>query len=149
MGRGKVAVKLHSGEDGNNNYLRPEFVSDIIKHVNGIVVECNTAYEGARNTTKKHQHLMAKHGWSKHFAVDIMDSEGPNIKLLIPDGLQIKENYVGKHLANYDSMLVLSHFKGHAMGGFGGTLKQLSIGCASSYSKMYIHGAGDTRVYKL
>ena len=140
---GKVAVKLHSGEQGNKNYLRPEFVKAIVEKVNGTVVECNTAYEGARNTTEKHRKLMDEHEWTKYFNVDIMDSEGPDMELDIPNGLQIKKNYVGKNLANYDSMLVLSHFKGHAMGGFGGALKQLSIGCASSYGKAYIHGAGD------
>ena len=140
---GKVAVKLHSGEQGNKNYLRPEFVKNLVERVNGTVVECNTAYPGARNTTEKHRKLMDEHEWTKYFNVDIMDAEGPDMELDIPNGLQIKKNYVGKNLANYDSMLVLSHFKGHAMGGFGGALKQLSIGCASSYGKAYIHGAGD------
>lgn len=140
---GKVAVKLHSGEHGNKNYLKPEFVEALVKRVNGTVVECNTAYPGERDTTEKHRHLMDEHEWTKYFDVDIMDSEGPDMVLDIPNGHQIKKNYVGKHLANYDSMLVLSHFKGHAMGGFGGALKQLSIGCASSYGKAYIHGAGD------
>ena len=139
---GKVAVKLHSGEEGNQNYLRPEFVKNIVKHVNGTVVECNTAYDGARNTTKKHEKLMESHGWSKYFDVDIMDSESPDKSLEIPDGFMIKKDYVGKHIDNYDSMLVLSHFKGHPMGGYGGALKQLSIGVASSYGKAYIHGAG-------
>ena len=140
---GKVAVKLHSGEKKKKNYLRPEFVKNLVERVNGTVVECNTAYEGARNTTEKHKKLMDEHEWTKYFNVDIMDAEGPDMELDIPNGLQIKKNYVGKNLANYDSMLVLSHFKGHAMGGFGGALKQLSIGCASSYGKAYIHGAGD------
>ena len=140
---GKVAVKLHSGEQGNKNYLRPEFVKNLVERVNGTVVECNTAYPGARNTTEKHRKLMDEHEWTKYFNVDMMDAEGPDMELDIPNGLQIKKNYVGKNLANYDSMLVLSHFKGHAMGGFGGALKQLSIGCASSYGKAYIHGAGD------
>lgn len=140
---GKVAVKLHSGEKGNKNYLRPSYVEELVNYVHGTVVECNTAYPGARNTTEKHRHLMDEHEWTKYFNVDIMDSEGPDIELEIPNGKQIKKNFVGKHLANYDSMLVLSHFKGHAMGGFGGALKQLSIGCASSYGKAYIHGAGD------
>lgn len=139
---GKVAVKLHSGEEGNQNYLRPEFVKNIVKHVNGTVVECNTAYDGARNTTEKHEKLMESHGWSKYFDVDIMDSESPDKSLEIPDGFMIKKDYVGKHIDNYDSMLVLSHFKGHPMGGYGGALKQLSIGVASSYGKAYIHGAG-------
>ena len=141
--KGNVAVKLHSGEHGNQNYLRPEFVKNLVERVNGTVVECNTAYQGQRNTTEKHKKLMVEHGWTKYFNVDIMDAEGPDMELDIPNGLQIKKNYVGKNLANYDSMLVLSHFKGHAMGGFGGALKQLSIGCASSYGKAYIHGAGD------
>lgn len=139
---GKVAVKLHSGEEGNQNYLRPEFVKNIVKHVNGTVVECNTAYDGARNTTEKHEKLMESHGWSKYFDVDIMDSESPDKSLEIPDGFMIKKDYVGKHIDNYDSMLVLSHFKGHPMGGYGSALKQLSIGVASSYGKAYIHGAG-------
>lgn len=139
---GKVAVKLHSGEQGNKNFLKPEFVKNLVERVNGTVVECNTAYPGARNTTEKHIKLMEEHGWSKYFNVDIMDSEGSDMELEIPDGLQIKKNFVGKNLANYNSMVVMSHFKGHAMGGFGGALKQLSIGCASSYGKSYIHGAG-------
>ena len=140
---GKVAVKLHSGEKGNQNFLKPDFWRPMIDHVNGTVVECNTAYEGERNVTEKHVRLMADHGWSEHFDVDIMDGEGPDLKLDIPDGKVIKENYVGKNLANYDSMLVLSHFKGHPMGGYGGALKQLSIGVASSFGKAYIHGAGE------
>jgi len=140
---GRVAVKLHSGEQGNRNYLKPEFVKEIVEKVNGTVVECNTAYPGARNTTDKHKKLMEEHKWSHYFTVDILDAEGPDIELEIKDGTQIQKNYVGKNLANYDSLLVLSHFKGHAMGGFGGALKQLSIGCASAYGKAYIHGAGN------
>ena len=140
---GKIAVKLHSGEKGNKNYLRPSYVEELVNYVHGTVVECNTAYPGARNTTEKHRHLMDEHEWTKYFNVDIMDSEGPDLVLEIPNGKQIKKNFVGKHIANYDSMLVLSHFKEHAMGGFGGALKQLSIGCASSYGKAYIHGAGN------
>ena len=139
--KGNVAVKVHSGEDGNQNYLKSEFLVPIIEKVNGTVVECNTAYEGARNTTDKHKELMDKHGWSKYFNVDIMDSEG-DICLDIPNGKVIKKNYVGSHIKNYDSMLVVSHFKGHTKGGFGGALKQLSIGCASSYGKRYIHCVG-------
>lgn len=138
---GKVAVKLHSGEHGNQNYLRPEFVRPLIEHVNGTVVECNTAYPGARDTTERHVELMKEHGWSQAFDVDIMDADG-EIKLDIPDGHQIKEDYVGKNMQNYDSMVVMSHFKGHPMGGFGGALKQLSIGCASSHGKMHIHCGG-------
>lgn len=140
---GKVAVKLHSGEPGNQNFLKPEFWQPIVNDVHGTVVECNTAYDGGRNTTEKHRETMEKHGWSKHFTVDIMDAEGPDAELLIPNGKRIKKVQVGKNMLNYDSMLVLSHFKGHPMGGFGGALKQLSIGCASSYGKAYIHGAGE------
>ena len=140
---GKVAVKLHSGEEGNQNFLGPDFWEPMMKAVSGTVVECNTAYEGSRNTTKKHLTTLEKHGWSKHFHVDLLDAQGPDMVLDIPDGHKIHKNYVGKDMANYDSMLVLSHFKGHPMGGFGGALKQLSIGCASSYGKAYIHGAGD------
>lgn len=139
---GKVAVKVHSGEKGNQNYLRPEFLSDIIKYVNGTVVECNTAYEGMRNTTEKHKQLISEHEWDKYFNVDILDAEGPDLELDIPNGVKIKKNYLGKNISAYDSMLVISHFKGHPMGGYGGALKQLSIGCASSYGKAYIHGAG-------
>lgn len=140
---GKVAVKLHSGEPGNQNFLKPEFWQSIVNDVHGTVVECNTAYDGGRNTTEKHRETMKKHGWSKHFTVDIMDAEGPDAELLIPNGKRIKKVQVGKNMLNYDSILVLSHFKGHPMGGFGGALKQLSIGCASSYGKAYIHGAGE------
>lgn len=140
---GKVAVKLHSGEPGNQNFLKSEFWQPVVNDVHGTVVECNTAYDGGRNTTEKHRETMEKHGWSKHFTVDIMDAEGPDAELLIPNGKRIKKVQVGKNMLNYDSMLVLSHFKGHPMGGFGGALKQLSIGCASSYGKAYIHGAGE------
>lgn len=140
---GKVAVKLHSGEPGNQNFLKPEFWRPVVNYVHGTVVECNTAYDGGRNTTEKHRETMEKHGWSKHFTVDIMDAEGPDAELLIPNGKRIKKVQVGKNMLNYGSMLVLSHFKGHPMGGFGGALKQLSIGCASSYGKAYIHGAGE------
>lgn len=140
---GKIAIKLHSGEVGNQNFLKPEFWKPVIDHVGGTVAECNTAYDGERNTTNKHIVTLKKHGWSKYFDVDLLDAEGPDMELEIPDGKIIKKNYVGKDLANYDSMLVLSHFKGHPMGGYGGAIKQLSIGVASSYGKQYIHGAGD------
>lgn len=139
--KGKVAVKVHSGEEGNQNYLKPEFFEDIVKCVNGTLVECNTAYEGMRNTTEKHKELIKKHGWTELFDVDIMDAE-EEMELDIPNGKVIKKNFVGKHLENYDSMLVVSHFKGHPMGGFGGALKNISIGIASSHGKAYIHGAG-------
>lgn len=141
---GKVAVKLHSGEQGNQNFLGPDFWRPMIEAVHGTVVECNTAYEGERNTTEKHRRTMIKHGWSTNFDVDILDAEGPDLELAVPNGRSIQKNFVGKDIANYDSMLVLSHFKGHPMGGFGGALKQLSIGCASSYGKAYIHGAGES-----
>ena len=141
---GNVAVKMHSGEKGNQNYLRPEFVKDMVQHVNGTVVECNTAYEGARNSTEKHRELIKEHEWEKYFPFDLLDAEGPDMELDIPNGKVLKKNYVGKDLKNYDSLLVLSHFKGHAMGGYGGALKQLSIGCASSRGKTLIHTAGVT-----
>ena len=140
---GNVAVKVHSGEPGNQNFLRPEFWKPVVSHVGGTIVECNTAYEGERNTTQRHIATFKKHGWSDHYSVDLLDAAGPDLVLPIPGGKVIKENYVGKDLVNYDSLLVLSHFKGHPMGGFGGALKQLSIGIASSYGKAYIHGAGD------
>ena len=141
--KGNVAIKVHSGERGNQNFLKPDFWKPVIEYVNGTVVECNTAYEGARNTTDRHQKLMEEHGWTKDFSIDILDSEGPDLALPIRNGKNIKENYVGKNIVNYDSMLVLSHFKGHPMGGYGGAIKQLSIGVASSYGKGYIHGVGN------
>lgn len=139
---GNVAVKLHSGEVGNQNFIRPPFLKPVIDHVHGTIVECNTAYEGKRNTTKEHWETMKLHGWTEIAKVDIMDEEG-DLVLDIPEGFRIQKNYVGNHLSNYDSMLVLSHFKGHPMGGFGGALKNISIGIASSYGKAYIHGAGN------
>ena len=141
---GKVAVKVHSGEKGNQNYLHPEFMRPIVEHVHGTIVECNTAYEGARNTTEKHQQLIKDHGWTDYFPVDIMDAEA-DTTLEIPNGKIIKQNFVGQNLNNYDSMLVLSHFKGHPMGVYGGALKQLSIGVASSAGKAWIHSAGKTK----
>ena len=141
---GNVAIKLHSGEKGNQNYVKPEFVKPIIDYVGGTVVECNTAYAGQRNTTDKHMKLMEEHGWSKYFQVEILDKESPDLVLDIPNGRVITKNYVGKGLSKYDSMLVLSHFKGHPMGGYGGAIKQLSIGCASSSGKAWIHSAGVT-----
>lgn len=141
--QGKVAVKLHSGEEGNQNFLKPDFWKPVIEYVKGTVVECNTAYEGSRDTTEKHLKTLEKHGWSKYFTVDLLDGEGPDLELSIPKGKRIRKNYVGKDIVNYDSMLVLSHFKGHPMGGYGGAIKQLSIGVASSFGKAYIHGAGE------
>ena len=140
---GRVAVKVHSGEAGNQNFLRPAFWQPMVNAVKGTIVECNTAYQGERNTTPKHLKLLKNHGWNELFDVDLLDAEGPDMELDIPNGKRIHKNYMGKHMANYDSLLVLSHFKGHPMGGFGGALKQLSIGCASSYGKAYIHGAGE------
>ena len=140
---GKVAIKVHSGEVGNQNFLRPDFWKPVVDFVGGTVTECNTAYDGERNTTAKHLKTFEYHGWSKAFKVDLLDAEGPDMELPIPNGKTIQKNFVGKNLKNYESMLVLSHFKGHPMGGFGGALKQLSIGVASSYGKAYIHGAGN------
>ena len=138
---GKVAVKLHSGEVGNQNFIRPPFLKPVIDLVKGTIVECNTAYEGKRDTTKAHWETMKLHGWTDIAPVDIMDEEG-ELELAIDGGNKIQKNYVGSHLSNYDSMLVLSHFKGHPMGGFGGALKNISIGIASSHGKAYIHGVG-------
>lgn len=140
---GKTAIKVHSGETGNQNFLHPEFWKPVVDAVGGTVVECNTAYEGTRDTTEKHLKTLEEHGWNRNFAVDLLDAEGPDLELSIPKGKRIQVNYVGKNLANYDSLLVLSHFKGHPMGGYGGALKQLSIGIASSYGKANIHGAGN------
>ncbi len=144
---GKVAVKVHSGEVGNQNFIRPEFWKPIVERVGGTIVECNTAYGGERSTAEKHKRTMDRHGWTSHFTVDILDAEGPDLVLDIPNGKVIKKNYVGKEITKYDSMLVLSHFKGHPMGGFGGAIKQLSIGLASAFGKQYIHGAGDIEVF--
>ncbi|MBQ4506751.1 MAG: DUF362 domain-containing protein [Firmicutes bacterium] len=141
---GKVAVKLHSGEKGNQNFLRPEFWQPMVEAVNGTVVECNTAYGGERNSTAKHKKLIKYHGWDSLFDVDLMDAEGPDIELAIPNGKVLDKSFVGKNMANYDSMLVLAHFKGHPMGGFGGALKQLGIGCESTRGKAYVHSAGRT-----
>lgn len=142
---GKVAVKVHSGEEGNQNYLRPEFMKPMVEYVNGTIVECNTAYGGERNTSEKHLKTIERHGWSKIFDVDLMDEEGPDISIPVEGGKHLKEDFLGKNIKNYDSMLVLSHFKGHPMGGFGGALKQLSIGCASSEGKAWIHSAGTNK----
>ena len=140
---GNIAIKVHSGEKGNQNFLRPAFWKEIVDHVGGTIVECNTAYEGTRNTTERHVKLLKDHGWSDMYPVDLLDAQGPDLELEIPNGKKIKKNFVGKDLKNYDATLILSHFKGHPMGGFGGALKQLSIGFASSYGKGYIHGVGD------
>ena len=145
---GKVAVKVHSGEKGNQNFLRPEFWRPMVDKVQGTIVECNTAYgdatTGVRDNTPEHLKLIEEHGWTKYFDVDLMDAEGPDVTWPIPDGKILKENKLGKHIENYDSMLVLAHFKGHPMGGYGGALKQLAIGCASRAGKALIHSAGKT-----
>ena len=138
---GKVGVKVHSGEVGNQNFIKPQFWKPMIDKVKGTIIECNTAYEGKRNTSEAHWETMKLHGWTDVAKVDIMDEEG-EIEVPIKNGKRIKTNYVGNHLKNYDSILVLSHFKGHPMGGFGGALKNISIGIASSYGKTYIHGVG-------
>ncbi len=140
---GSIAIKVHSGEEGNQNFLRPDFWKPVVDFVGGTVVECNTAYEGSRDTTERHLLTLKKHGWSEYFPVDLLDAQGPDLVLDIPKGKRIQKNYVGKDIVNYDSMLVLSHFKGHPMGGYGGALKQLSIGVASGFGKKYIHGVGD------
>ena len=139
---GNVAIKVHSGETGNQNFLRPAFWKPLIDHVGGMVVEANTAYEGTRNNTTKHLVTIREHGWNRDFDVEILDDEGPDEVFEIPNGKVIQKNYVGKNIKKYDSLLVLSHFKGHPMGGYGGALKQLSIGVASAFGKAYIHGAG-------
>ena len=142
---GKVAVKVHSGEEGNQNYLRPEFMRPMVEYVKGTIVECNTAYQGERNTTEKHLKTIERHGWNSIFDVDLMDAEGPDLVIPVKNGYHLNEDYLGKNIVNYDSMLVISHFKGHPMGGFGGALKQLSIGCASSVGKAWIHSAGTNK----
>lgn len=147
--KGKVAVKLHSGEPGNQNFLRPDFFKDIINYVNGVVVECNTAYAGKRNISSLHKQTLIKHGWNELYEVDLLDEEGPDKILTIINGRLLDKNYVGKNIEKYDSMLVLSHFKGHPMGGYGGALKQLSIGVASSAGKSYIHSAGKVTDQKI
>ena len=139
---GNVCVKVHSGEPGNQNFIKPEFWKPIIEEVKGTVVECNTAYDGKRNTTEAHLETFKLHGWDS-FKVDLLDAEGPDKVLDIENGKVINKNYVGKNIEKYDSMIVLSHFKGHPMGGYGGAIKQLSIGLASSFGKAYIHGAGE------
>lgn len=140
---GNVAIKVHSGEPGNQNFLKPDFWKPVIDHVGGTVVECNTAYQGGRDTTERHLKTFQKHGWSEYFPVDLLDAQGPDLELQIPNGKRIQTNFVGKDIVSYDSCLVLSHFKGHPMGGYGGALKQLSIGFASGYGKKYIHGVGN------
>lgn len=138
---GKVAAKIHSGEKGNQNYITPDFLFPIIDKVGATIVETNTAYPGARNKTKKHKALMKEHGWDGR-PFEILDEEQPDLALPVENGLRLDRNFVGKGIEKYDSLLILSHFKGHPMGGYGGALKQLSIGMASSAGKAYIHSAG-------
>ena len=142
--KGKVAVKLSTGEAGGHDFLNPNLIKDLVYKVNGTIVECNTAYAGKRNTTKDHWETIKDHGFLDIAKVDIMDEEG-DMPIPVENGFHLKENYVGEHLKNYDSMLVLSHFKGHAMGGFGGALKNISIGIGSSNGKAWIHTAGKTK----
>ncbi len=142
---GNIAIKVHSGEEGNQNYLRPEFMKPMIDYLNGTVVECNTAYGGERNTTEKHLKTIERHGWNKFFKFDLMDEEGPDISIPVKNGKHLQEDFLGKNIEKYDSMLILSHFKGHPMGGYGGALKQLSIGCASSVGKAWIHSGGTNK----
>ena len=139
----KIAIKVHTGEEGNQNYIKPDFYKDLVNYLDGVVVECNTAYGGERNETSKHLKLLERQGFNI-FETDMLDSTG-DLELEIPNGLVIKKNYVGKNIEKYNSCLVLSHFKGHPMGGYGGALKQLSIGFASSNGKSYIHSAGKVK----
>lgn len=139
---GNVAVKLHSGEPGNQNFLRPALMKSIIDKVGGTIVECNTAYDGGRDTTEAHRKTMQLHGWADIAEVDIMDAED-QMEIPVVGGKHLEKNYVGATIPEYDSMLVMSHFKGHPMGGYGGALKNISIGLASSYGKKYIHGVKD------
>lgn len=136
-----VAVKLSTGEPGGHNFLNPLLIKDLVQKLNGTIVECNTAYPGRRDTTAEHWKAIQEHGFADIAPCDIMDEDG-EISLPIEGGVKIKENFVGAHLLNYKSMLMLSHFKGHAMGGFGGALKNMSIGVASSHGKMNIHNSG-------
>lgn len=141
---GKVAVKLSTGEPGNNNYLNPNLIKALVQKVNGTIVECNTAYGGGRDNTENHLKAAADHGFTAIAPVDIMDAEGETA-LPVEGGKHLKEDYVGKNFLNYDFVMVLSHFKGHPMAGFGGALKNISIGIASSAGKAYIHSAGKTK----
>ena len=140
---GNIAIKVHSGEPGNQNFLKPIFWKPVVEYVGGTVAECNTAYKGGRHNAEVHRKTLQAHGWLEHYTVDLLDAQGPDLVLEIPNGKRIQKNFVGKDIANYDGTLVLSHFKGHPMGGYGGALKQLSIGFASSYGKKYIHGVGE------
>ena len=142
--KGRVAVKISTGESGGHNYLKPELIGRLVKEVDGTIVECNTAYGGSRNTSAAHWKTIREHGFDKIARVDIMDEEG-DMQIPVKDTTHIKYDIVGGHLANYDFMINLAHFKGHAMGGFGGVLKNQSIGVASSVGKAYIHTAGKVK----
>lgn len=141
---GNVAVKLSTGEPGNNNYLQPALIKDLVQSVNGTIVECNTAYGGGRANTEAHLKAAADHGFTAIAKVDIMDADG-EVALPVRGGKHLKEDFVGKNYLNYDFTVVLSHFKGHPMGGFGGAIKNISIGIASSQGKAWIHSAGKTK----
>ena len=141
---GKVAVKLSTGEPGGHNFLQPALIAPLVKKVNGTIVECNTAYGGGRANTEAHLKAAADHGFTAIAQVDIMDADG-DVSLPVKGGKHLKEDFVGKNYLNYDFTVVLSHFKGHAMGGFGGAIKNISIGIASSGGKAWIHSAGTTK----
>lgn len=138
---GQVAVKLSTGEPGGHNFLQPALIKPLVQLLSGTIVECNTAYEGRRNTTEAHWQAIREHGFIDIAPCDIMDEEG-EMSLPVVGGRHLTENFVGAHLANYNSILMLSHFKGHLMGGFGGALKNMSIGVASAHGKAHIHGVG-------
>jgi uncharacterized Fe-S center protein len=142
--KGKVGVKISTGEPGGHNFLNPKLIKDLVNKLNGTIVECNTAYGGKRMKLEDHLKTIKDHGFTEIANVDIMDSEG-DMAIPVKNGVHLKENYVGSHLKNYDSILMLSHFKGHAMGGFGGALKNMSIGVGSSNGKAWIHSAGKTK----
>lgn len=146
--QGRVAVKISTGEGGNTHYLKPTLIRDLVDEVNGTIVECCTAYGGTRQDPKKHWETIHEHGFDSIFAVDLMDEFG-QIRIPIQDKKHLKYDIVGEHLANYDFMINLAHFKGHAMGGFGGVMKNASIGVASTAGKCYIHTAGKTDDTKL
>ena len=141
---GKVAVKLSTGEPGGHNFLQPALIKDLVKKVNGTIVECNTAYGGGRADTENHLKAAKEHGFTAIAPVDIMDADG-EVALPVKGGKHLKEDFVGSHYLNYDFTIILSHFKGHAMGGFGGAIKNMSIGIASSEGKAWIHSAGKTK----
>ena len=147
--QGNIAVKVHSGEKGNQNFLRPEFMKPLVDYLDGTIVETNTSgpeYISERNTNEKHKKLLEEHGWTKVFKkVEILDAEQPDEEIDIPNGIMLKKNYIGSKTKNYDGFLVLAHFKGHVMGGYGGALKQLSIGFGSRLGKTLMHSGGKSR----